>query len=84
MSWVDDARKLLQDFVAPELRAISVRLDAMDKQDLDRDKLASERHSALLDKVDTSRREILLQVELSLANRRIEELQSRQSGIIPQ
>ncbi len=48
-SWVADARKLLQDFVAPELRAISARLDAADRQDIERDKVAAERHSALLD-----------------------------------
>lgn len=30
MSAVDDIRKLLQDFLAPELRAISVRLDAVE------------------------------------------------------
>jgi hypothetical protein len=30
VSAVDDVRKLLQDFLAPELRAISVRLDAVE------------------------------------------------------
>jgi tetrahydromethanopterin S-methyltransferase subunit G len=30
MSAVDDLQKLLQDFLAPELRAISVRLDAVE------------------------------------------------------
>ncbi len=40
-SWVADARKLLQDFVAPEVRAVVTRLDASDK-------LVSERHAALL------------------------------------
>lgn len=40
MSAVDDIRKLLQDFLAPELRAISVRLDAVEarltQQDIQR------------------------------------------------
>ncbi len=40
-SWVADARKLLQDFVAPEVRAVTARLDTSDK-------LAEERHAALL------------------------------------
>ena len=78
MSWVEDARKLLQDFVAPELRAIAAKFDTAERQNADRDKLASERHLALLDKLEMTRREILLQLELSLANRKIEELQSKQ------
>lgn len=40
-SWVADARKLLQDFVAPEVRAVIARLDSADK-------VAAERHAALL------------------------------------
>ena len=32
MSVVDDSRKLLQDLIAPELRAIAVRLDALEKR----------------------------------------------------
>jgi hypothetical protein len=32
MSAIDGSRKLLQDFLAPELRAISVRLDALEKR----------------------------------------------------
>ena len=32
MSVIDDSRKVLQDFLAPELRAIAVRLDALEKR----------------------------------------------------
>lgn len=35
MGALDDTRKILQDFLAPELRAIAVRLDAVEKR-LDR------------------------------------------------
>ncbi len=42
LSWVADARRLLQDFVTPEVRTLMARLDAMDK-------VAAERHSVILD-----------------------------------
>jgi len=32
MSVIEDTRKLIQDFLAPELREISVRLDSLEKQ----------------------------------------------------
>ena len=32
MSVIEDSRKVLQDFIAPELRSISVRLDALEKR----------------------------------------------------
>jgi hypothetical protein len=32
MSAIEDMRQLLQDFIAPELRAISTRLDAIDQR----------------------------------------------------
>jgi len=31
MSWVEDGRKLVQDFLTPELRAIAVRLDSLER-----------------------------------------------------
>lgn len=36
MSVVEDSRKILQDFIAPELRAIAARLDALEKRVEDR------------------------------------------------
>jgi archaellum component FlaC len=32
MSVIDDTRKVMQDFLAPELRAISARLDALEQR----------------------------------------------------
>jgi tetrahydromethanopterin S-methyltransferase subunit G len=32
MSVVEDSRKILQDFIAPELRAIAARLEALEKR----------------------------------------------------
>ncbi|RRA47843.1 hypothetical protein [Acidipila sp. EB88] len=73
MSFVEDARKLSQDFVAPELRASLARFDASDK-------LAAERHAALPEKLDATRREIELQVQFALATRKIEDLQAVQQA----
>jgi hypothetical protein len=64
VSWVDDARKLMQDFVAPELRAISARFDAAERLDAERDKVAAERQAALLEKFEGLRREVKLQIDL--------------------
>ncbi|HVW79146.1 MAG TPA: hypothetical protein VHB45_16145 [Alloacidobacterium sp.] len=43
MSVVEDTRKLLQDFLAPELRAIAVRLDALEARMNDRFLLVEQR-----------------------------------------
>jgi hypothetical protein len=43
MSVVEDSRKVLQDFVAPELRAISVRLDVLEKRFEERFQLSEKR-----------------------------------------
>ena len=32
MSVIEDTRKLIQDFLAPELRSISARLDALEQR----------------------------------------------------
>ena len=114
MSFVEDARKLLQDFVAPELRGINQRLDdlvagleksfaeveklaqerqqASEKLATERlqalqqftaerldasEKLAAERQSALLDRMESMKRELLMAVDLAIAHRRIEELEGR-------
>jgi hypothetical protein len=41
MSVIDDFRKVLQDFLAPELRAVNARLDAIEK-------VSEARHSEVL------------------------------------
>jgi hypothetical protein len=48
MSVIDDTRKVMQDFLAPELRAISVRLDALERRFEDSDRRAERRHDEVL------------------------------------
>jgi hypothetical protein len=48
MSMIDDTRKVMQDFLAPELRAISTRLDALEKRFEDSDRRAERRHDEVL------------------------------------
>jgi hypothetical protein len=55
MSVVEDGRKLAQDFLAPELRAVAVRLDALEKRydSLDHkidevDRRAEKRHDQII------------------------------------
>jgi hypothetical protein len=55
MSVIEDSRKVLQDFMAPELRGIAARLDALEKRgdSLDRkidevDRRAEKRHDQLI------------------------------------
>jgi hypothetical protein len=74
MSWIEDAPKLMQDFVTPELRAITARMDSADR-------LATERHNTLLEKMDALRREVGLQIDLALAHRKLEELQAKQQQV---
>jgi hypothetical protein len=78
MSWVEEARKLIEDFAAPELRAIASRLDAAEKMNGECDQVATERHSALLDKLESNRRKIMLQLELAIPKGKLEDLQARQ------
>ena len=52
MSVIEDARKLLQDFLTPELRELTARVDAlearMDARFEPAEHLASERHTQVL------------------------------------
>jgi hypothetical protein len=48
MSVIDDTRKVMQDFLAPELRAITTRLDALEKRFEDSDRRAERRHDEVL------------------------------------
>ncbi len=52
MSVIEDSRKVLQDFIAPELRAIAVRLDALEKRFEVADKKAEDRFAATDRKID--------------------------------
>ena len=48
MGAIEDTRKGLQDFLAPELRAISAPLDALEKRFDDSDRRAERRHDEVL------------------------------------
>ena len=89
-SWVADARRLLQDFVTPEVRTLTARLDAMDKVAAERhavlldmferrDAIAAERHQALLDKMEGTRRELMTQIELAFTKSKLEVLEASRS-----
>lgn len=77
MSWVEDAPKLMQDFVAPELREVTARPDGIREELKAGEKLSAERHASLLDKPEATRREIMLQMELTFANRRVQDLEAK-------
>ena len=44
MSVIEDSRKILQDFISPELRGISARLDALEVEVRANDRRADKRH----------------------------------------
>ena len=48
MSVVEDTRKLIQDFLAPELRTITARLDAIEDKISANERRAEERQQATL------------------------------------
>ncbi len=48
MGAIEDTRKVLQDFLAPELREIKARLDALEKQIDGVDRRAEQRHDAVM------------------------------------
>jgi tetrahydromethanopterin S-methyltransferase subunit G len=52
MGAIEDTRKVLQDFLAPELREIRTRLDSLEKRMDERfeesEKRAAERHNAVM------------------------------------
>jgi hypothetical protein len=48
MSVIEDVRNVLQDFLAPELRAISVRLDVLEKKVDANEARAEARHGEVM------------------------------------
>ena len=80
MSVIEDSRKILQDFIAPELRAIAVRLDALekrvdrvDKRIDDNEHRAEKRH----DEVMSAIRQVL---DLNSIQQRLARLESREAA----
>jgi len=71
MSAVADIRKVLQDFLAPELRAVTARLDAIDSRLTAQEKVAEARHSEILARIEG------LKTSFEL-DKRIERLETRQ------
>ena len=48
MGAIEDPRKVLQDFLAPELRSITARLDALEKKTDDNERHADRRHDEVM------------------------------------
>ena len=72
MSVIEDSRKVLQDFIAPELRAISARLDALEKKYDENERRAEKRH----DDVMASIRQV---IDWSSVQQRLARLESKES-----
>ena len=72
MSVLDDFRKVLQDFLAPELRAITAQLNSIDSRLNARDKIAEARHNEILVRVDS------LKTSFEV-DKRLEKLETKES-----
>ena len=72
MSVIEDSRKVLQDFIAPELRAISARLDALEKKIDEGERRAEKRH----DDVMASIRQV---IDWSSVQQRLARLESKEA-----
>ena len=53
MNVLDDFRKVLQDFLAPELRANTAQLNSIDSRLNAQDKIAEARHNEILVRIDS-------------------------------
>lgn len=79
---IEDVRQVFQDFLAPELRALAIKMDGIDKR-LDvfeksveirisnQDKLAEARHSEILANFESLRESLAI-------HKRLERLESKQ------
>lgn len=73
MSVVDDVRKLLQDLVAPELRALGVRMDNIERRIDSVEKQIAELRGELRAQVDSLRAEIRGGVEHVIAQLNLDQ-----------
>lgn len=73
MSTVEDLRKVLQDFLAPELRTINARLEALEK-------VMTAKFESVDTKLDFLHKEIQGINEKLELDRRLTKLESRQSA----
>jgi hypothetical protein len=73
MSAVEDVRQVLQDFLAPELRAISTRLEGQDKRLDAMEKVAEARHNEMLVRIQGLQNQLTAHQEST--ERRFDQLQ---------
>jgi SMC interacting uncharacterized protein involved in chromosome segregation len=73
MSVIEDSRKVLQDFIAPELRAIAARLDALEKSVDDNERRAEKRHEEVM----ASIRQV---IDYNSIQQRLARLESREAA----
>jgi hypothetical protein len=80
MSTVEDFRKVLQDFLAPELRTINARLEALEKVMIAKFESVDTKFEAMDTKLDSLHKEIQgINDKLEL-DRRLTKLESRQTA----
>ena len=72
MSVPDDFRKILPDFLAPELRAITAQLNSIDSRLNAQDKIAEARHNEILVRIDS------LKTSFEV-DKRLEKLETKES-----
>ncbi len=69
MSVVEDVRKVLQDFLAPEMRELKVRIEAVEKRIDERHaegmKRMDERHAEVMKRMEDGRAEMLEAMRVS-------------------
>jgi predicted nucleotidyltransferase len=73
MGAIEDTRKILQDFMAPELRGIQVRLDAIDQRFVALEHTMSGDKAELLRTIDFMLRELSLRIELASVKSKVGE-----------
>ncbi len=81
MSAIDDVRQALQDFIAPELRAITTRLSAMDQRFDGLTTVLNARFDSVNTRLDSLSKEIGQVKDLLDFDRRLTRLESKQSQV---
>ena len=76
---IEDVRQAIQDFIAPELRAISARLDSFDKRFDAAEKVATANHNEVLARLATVDEKFERLLNAFEIDKRLERLEARQS-----
>lgn len=83
MGAIEDGRKLIQDFLAPELRAIAVRLDGLEKKVDENECRADARHADSLKAADARHADTLTAIarlaDYTSLRERVVRLESKDS-----